>query len=331
MQPNSPVPTVPVAERVKGPSVIRRAARKLAADPAGFVRFAGDRLRRNVRAFYSDPLESLVLARERIAERDELRGKRVMGGGVMPWPPCPYDVDLDWDEGLHAQIGVPWPCPEQDEFWRLWTAVMADLEETGLRLGRGAFAGWGDGEPGFVRAVWCLVRHLSPSTVVETGVARGLTSRFILEALERNQTGRLWSVDLPPPLEPELHGQVALAVPDEVRSRWTYVRGSSRRRLAPLLDRVRPIDLFVHDSAHTTRNVLFELEHAWDALVPGGAVAVDDVDLNCGFHDFRGRHATASALVCHAEPLTPDLPRQDGCGVFAVVRKPVENPTEFAQ
>jgi methyltransferase family protein len=331
MQPNSPVPTVPVAERVKGPSMIHRVARKLAADPVGFVRFAGDRLRRNVRAFYSDPLEVLVLARERIAERDELRGKRVMGGGVMPWPPCPYNVDLDWDEGFHAQIGVPWPCPEQDEFWRLWTAVMADLEETGLRLGRGAFAGWGDGEPGFVRAVWCLVRHLSPSTVVETGVARGLTSRFILEALERNQTGRLWSVDLPPPLEPELHGQVALAVPDEVRSRWTYVRGSSRRRLAPLLDRVRPIDLFVHDSAHTARNVLFELEHAWDALLPGGAVAVDDVDLNCGFHDFRDRHATASALVCHAEPLTPDLPRQDGCGVFAVVRKPVEDPTDFAQ
>jgi hypothetical protein len=94
---------------------------------------------------------------------------------------------------------------------------------------------------------------------------------------------------------------------------------------------VRPIDLFVHDSSHTARNVLFELEHAWDALVLGGAVAVDDVDLNCGFHDFRGRHAMAPALVCHAEPLTPDVPRQDGCGVFAVVRKSVDHPTDFAQ
>ena len=34
--------------------------------------------------------------------------------------------------------------------------------------------------------------------VVETGVAHGVTSRFILEALERNGRGFLWSIDLPP-------------------------------------------------------------------------------------------------------------------------------------
>ena len=38
----------------------------------------------------------------------------------------------------------------------------------------------------------------------------------------------------------------------------------------PLLTRVSPIHLFLHDSAHTVRNLLFELEHAWDALAPGG-------------------------------------------------------------
>lgn len=33
------------------------------------------------------------------------------------------------------------------------------LEARGFELGRGAFGGWGDGEPGLVRAVWCLTRH----------------------------------------------------------------------------------------------------------------------------------------------------------------------------
>jgi hypothetical protein len=44
--------------------------------------------------------------------------------------------------------------------------------DEGLTLGRGAFAGWGDGEPGLVRSVWCLSRHLRPAKIVETGVAR---------------------------------------------------------------------------------------------------------------------------------------------------------------
>jgi glycosyltransferase involved in cell wall biosynthesis len=277
---------------------------------------------RHAAAVATDPLESVILLRERVAEREELRGKRVMGGGVMPWPPCPYEVDESWEARLHALVGAPWPCPMHEDFSRLWAEVMWELEaKRGIALGRGAFAGWGDGEPGLVRAVWCLTNHLRPEKVVETGVARGITTRFVLEALMRNDRGHLWSVDLPPPLDRGLHAQIGIAVPETLRARWTYIRGSSRRRLRPLLTKIQPIDLFVHDSAHTARNLLFELGRAWDALAPDGVVVADDVDLNCGFHEFRREHRQHPSLVCHAEPLRPDPPRQDGRGVFAVVRK----------
>jgi len=239
----------------------------------------------------------------------------------MPWPPCPYVIDDDWEEQLHAQIGAPWPCPAQDEFRVLWPQVIRPLEAHGLHLGRGAFAGWGDGEPGLVRALWCIVRHLRPSRVVETGVARGITTRFVLEAFERNAAGHLWSIDLPPPCDRNLHDQIAIAVPDRLRGRWTYVHGSSRRRLVGVLARARQIDLFVHDSAHTARNLLFELDHAYEALAEGGIAVLDDVDLNCGFHMFRRGRSDALMLVCPAEPLQPDYPRQDARGVFAIVRK----------
>jgi hypothetical protein len=300
---------------------VRRAARMLTRDPTGFLALAGDRLARHARACAADPVESLVLLRESVAEREELRGKRVMGRGVMPWPPCPYAVDEPWEEHLHRMIGAPWPCPERDEFWALWEQVMVDLEvHEGLTLGRGAFAGWGDGDPGLVRAVWCLSRHLRPRRIVETGVARGITSRFLLEALGRNESGHLWSVDLPPPLERELHRQIGIAVPPSLRSRWTYVHGSSRRRLPGLLAGIAPVDLFIHDSNHTARNLLFELRHAWAALAPQGLAVADDVDLNCGFHTFVGQHPR-QALVCHAEPLRPDPVRQDGRGVFGVIAR----------
>jgi hypothetical protein len=270
----------------------------------------------------ADPVETLVLVRERMAEREELRASRTKGvGGFMPWPPCPYTVDDAWEQALHEALGAPWPCPAIDEFQALWGEVMADLEEHGFALGRGAFVGWGDGEPGLVRAMWCLTLHLRPMKVLETGVARGITTRFVLEALERNEAGHLWSIDLPPPWHRDLHWQIGAAVPASLRSRWTYVRGSSRRRLAGVLGEVERLDLFVHDSRHTERNLLFELEHVWEGLRPGGVLVADDVDLNCGFHAFTAARPSHPSLVCIAEPLSPDPGRQGDTGLFGLVRK----------
>jgi hypothetical protein len=82
------------------------------------------------------------------------------------------------------------------------------------------------------------------AAVVETGVAHGVTSRFVLEALTRNGGGHLWSIDLRPPAHPELHWHIGIAVDQHSRGHWTYVAGSSRRRLIPLLKRVGIIGPF---------------------------------------------------------------------------------------
>jgi hypothetical protein len=280
------------------------------------------RLARAVRAFVSDPVEALLNLEAKIAERDELRAKRTKGvGGFMPWPPCPYDIDEEWEKKLHELVGAPWPCRAVNGFWDLWPEVLRTLESSGFRLGRGAFGGWGDGEAGLVRAAWCLTHHLRPAKVVETGVARGITTRFILEALAHNGNGRLWSIDLPPLGDKNLRAQVGSAVPESLHDRWTYVHGSSRRRLPRLLHQLEGIELFVHDSRHTERNVLFELEHAWKATNPGGLLLVDDVDLNRGFHSFGAAHPGHRSIVCRAEPLRTDYGRQDDKGAFAVIAK----------
>ena len=204
-----------------------------------------------------------------------------------------YVADDDWESHLHELLGVPEPCPERAAFESEWAAAVELLAHRGIVVGRGAYGGWDDADPALARATWCLVRHLRPERVVETGVGRGLTSRIVLAALERNCRGRLWSIDLPPALTPRLKSQIGAAVPTELRSRWTYVKGSSRRRLPQLARELRTIDLFVHDSMHTTRNVLFELETAWEALRPGGAMLVDDVSLNRAVALFTSRAAEA--------------------------------------
>jgi predicted O-methyltransferase YrrM len=223
---------------------------------------------------------------------------------------------------MHERLGCALPCDAAAECRALWPDAIEALRRRGLRVGPASFGIWNDGDPEFVRAVWCLVRHLRPAKIVETGVARGLTSRFILEALARNGSGHLWSIDLPPALDTHLHAEIGAAVEAPLHARWTYLEGSSRRRLPRLLADLGEIDLFIHDSMHTEDNVRFELDRAWAALRPGGAVVVDDIDLNWGFHSFAAARADCRPLVCQAEPLAPDPRRVDGRGLFGIAWKP---------
>jgi Methyltransferase domain len=221
----------------------------------------------------------------------------VTGGAVSTYH---YDADPDWEQHLHEHLGQPWPCAaEISEFETLWSEITRSLELQGLSVGRGTYGGWDDGDRGLARVVWCLTRHLRAASVVETGVARGITSRVILEALERNGEGRLCSIDLPA-LDTSFHDEIGAAVPSDLRARWTYLNGTSRHRLPALLAELGEIDLFVHDSSHTTRNLLFELERAWSAM-RRGAIVADDIERNEAFGKFTRSRPDIPSFVAAAD------------------------------
>lgn len=255
-----------------------------------------------VRLSFRDPVEGL--------DRTLIRARRLVGVAERVAPP--HQPDPDWEQHLHEQLGSEWPCAAAAEVAVVLRDARDDLVARGLTVGRGAYGGWDDADPVLARAVWCLTAHLGATRVVETGVARGITSRVILERLQRNGAGRLWSIDLPP-LDPSLHGQIGAAVPERARQRWTYVAGTSRRRLPRLLDALGTIDLFVHDSLHTSRNLRFELERAWSALRGGGAIVADDVERNPAFFEFGRTVAGAVALVAAAD---------DGHAEIGILLKP---------
>lgn len=258
----------------------------------------------------ADPLGVLSNARDiYIAERERL-GR----------PECHYETNADWERWMHDHLGVAWPCPLAVDFRDLWRRVMAELEANGIRAGPQSFGPWNDGDAGFVRAIWCLIQHLRPDKVVETGVAHGVTSRCILEGLQKNSRGHLWSIDVPP-LERFLQKQVGIAVGSRFSERWSYIKGSSRRRLPSVLSRLGQIDIFIHDSLHSERNVRFELDRALVALRPGGAIVVDDVDANWGFKSFTQAFSGYPSAVCEAEPLRPDVRRFNQKGLFGIIVK----------
>lgn len=163
------------------------------------------------------------------------------------------------------------------------------------------------------KSIYVMCRLLSPSVVLETGVAYGVTSAFALQALAVNCKGTLISVDLPP-LARDADRHVGAFIPHGLRDRWRLHRGPAKRILPNLLPSIRNVDMFVHDSLHTYRHMSFEFETAWPYVRPGGAVVADNVDLNDAFQHFTAiAKPTFSAVV--KEENTTDL--------FGIMRKRV--------
>jgi hypothetical protein len=258
-------------------------------------------------ALLSDPIEVALYLPEAVSERHASR--------------VGYVIEEAWEARLHAMLGVPWPCPERATAEELWHEVETELRTQGLAVGRYSYGGqFSDGDPSLAAAVWCAVRHLRPGAVVETGVARGVTSRFVLEALDRNGAGHLWSIDLPHLFDAGVHADTGAAVPAACRDRWTYVHGSSRRRLRALLAELGPVGVFVHDSLHTARNMRFEMDEVWKVLAPGGVMIVDDV-YNQSFREFTAE-AGCQSMVCRAGDGDPAATcPSDLCWAFGVAHR----------
>jgi hypothetical protein len=170
----------------------------------------------------------------------------------------------------------------------------------------GASGGW----PGPKDALlYSLVRRFHPEEVVETGVAQGVSTTFILGALEQNGSGHLTSIDLPnenpsgytyedgtrDPVYVKSVLGVGWLVPEAFRSRWTLKLGPSEALLPTLA--CRP-GMFFHDSKHTYENMLSEYEWALDRLCDGGVIVSDDISWNSAFADFLAVHEHTLTPVC---------------------------------
>jgi hypothetical protein len=227
-----------------------------------------------------------------------------------------YEVDKAWDEHLHGLLGAPWPCPEVRQLDQIMADIAGLLAARGLGSGRCTYGWYSDAESSLCHAVWCVAQHTRPEVVVETGVAHGVTSRVTLEALRQNDFGHLWSIDLPFPFDRRLRAETGVVITDECRSRWSYLEGSSSQRLPPLVAEVGHVEMFIHDSLHTSENTLFEMEQAASVMSPGGVMLVDDIgESRAAFETFTERNPQYQTIIC------PASDRKGDWGVFGIAVK----------
>jgi predicted O-methyltransferase YrrM len=162
------------------------------------------------------------------------------------------------------------------------------------------------------RSLYFVCRFVKPKVVVETGVDYGTSSALILQALEDNGTGLLYSIDLPQveyvapfrrnyrDLPLPKRADTGFVVPSVTRHRWKLIIGDAKVELPRLLNEMGQIDFFFHDSMHTYDHMMFEYETAYPYIKSGGIIASDDTHWNRAFDDFCNVHRL-EPIRCHAK------------------------------
>ena len=144
---------------------------------------------------------------------------------------------------------------------------------------------------------YAAARALAPERIVETGIANGVSSAYLLLAIQKNGKGRLHSIGLGDPAFLPAGTEAGWFVPAWLRGPWQVHIGDARQLLAPLLGQIGTMDLFIHDSLHTYDHMLWEYETAYPALRPGGLLLSDDALWNSAFHDFARKVQEPDAKI----------------------------------
>jgi Methyltransferase domain len=137
--------------------------------------------------------------------------------------------------------------------------------------------------------LYALTRLLRPHHVVEVGVSSGVSSAYLLQAMDRVGRGTLHSVDLPKSEAPRPNGlrsrypswalppgrSSGWAVPFRLRKRWDLRLGNKKDVLPLLGEELETVDLFLYDVPHSDPQALREFQSI-DPRFHSGSVALVD-------------------------------------------------------
>ena len=137
--------------------------------------------------------------------------------------------------------------------------------------------------------LYFLVRKFKPSCVLETGVAAGWSSLAILQSLEKNNFGNLYSSDFPYFRLKDPEKYIGFLVQDEnLKKRW-HLDITGDELALPKLSKLigeATIDLFHYDSDKNYSGRDFAIKTLRYNLSPNSIIIFDDIQDNLHFKDF---------------------------------------------
>lgn len=168
------------------------------------------------------------------------------------------DPDGNWVAGL-ADVSLPRASRALEEA-RREGALFRHLDRMHRIGGRSSYI-----EIDAPLELYALARLLRPKHVVEVGVSSGVSSAYLLRAMDRTGRGTLHSVDLPKLETPRPDGSrtrnpswalppgrsSGWAVPFPLRKRWDLRLGNKKDVLPLLAQELPSVDLFLYDVPHS--------------------------------------------------------------------------------
>jgi hypothetical protein len=144
-----------------------------------------------------------------------------------------------------------------------------------------------------INIFYVLPRVLRPSILVETGVAAGSMTRLVLAALNKNNHGHLYSIDLPAhkgdkSIDWSLSSALntGFLIPSLYRDRWSLIAEDATYALPRLFEQQKKVDFFIHDSLHIFSHMLLEYSLAVAHMNNNSVIVSDDITMNSAFLTF---------------------------------------------
>ena len=133
--------------------------------------------------------------------------------------------------------------------------------------------------------LYTAVRAFQPECIVETGTGAGSAALYMLTAMEKNEKGRLLSIDATP--DPR---HIGCLVPERLKPRMTTYSGKSLDILPQLTGDAKDVDFFLHESSHTYAVMTAEFEWAFKQIKGRGVITSHDVLMTNAWDHFVKRH-----------------------------------------
>lgn len=132
--------------------------------------------------------------------------------------------------------------------------------------------------------LYSFIRLYHPLKILETGVANGHSTFFILNALIKNAKGKLYSIDI--------DSNVGSLITEDLKKHWELfiLSKTNKKSLGEIFKKLYPVDIFIHDSNHFYYWQELEYNLAFRFVKKEGFIMSDDVDTSYAFLDFIKRN-----------------------------------------
>lgn len=141
------------------------------------------------------------------------------------------------------------------------------------------------GGGGAYHLLYFLTRKYCPEFIIETGVATGFSSAAILEAINKNKKGLLFSSDYPYPSLPNSEKYVGILVNKKLKKNWLLHTEGDYFNLNKIpVNWMGKVDLFHYDSSKWFKDKKITMKKVSSYLSKNAFVIFDDIQDDLFFY-----------------------------------------------